>query len=68
MTDEPDSVELDSVTINNKVYPSRYPPGVDPVLDEVWEIVDRLPLEDAHARAFLAGNIWGLVHRYMQKN
>jgi hypothetical protein len=50
-------------------YPSSYGRGVDPVLDEAWDLLDAVKpgVIPESIRAFLAGAMVGLVARHVGK-
>jgi hypothetical protein len=54
------------IDINGRRYPSNYPPGTHPALDEAWEILDTI--QDGAIpetlRIFLAGVIAGKILKY----
>ena len=62
--------EEDTVTIDGRVYPSRYPPGLHWALDEAWSILDALPPEtlSLQTRSYLAGAIWGALTKLQARS
>ena len=52
-----------TVTINGRSYPSRYPPGIHWATDEAWRILDMIKDEviSTEIRAFLSGAIAGAL-------
>lgn len=65
MSKTEDEIPPGSVKIGDHTYPSKYPPGRDPDLDEAWKILDTIKpgVIPGDARTFIAGQITGLIGR-----